>query len=309
MLTINKTFLNESEKQSFVLECEEQFESDLDRIANSILEEDGVRFVTLAGPTCSGKTTTAATLIRDLNKAGRRVRLVSIDDFFRDRTELLEEAKAEGRKEPDFETVRAIDFELLSECVEKISRGERVRLPIFDFTLGSRRGYEEFDASMYDVALFEGIQAIYPEVTDLFRHYHTKSIYVSVADDVTVNGVFFSSRMVRFLRRLVRDYFFRASTPEYTFKLWKNVSANEDANILPYADAADIKLDSFLPYELFVIKDYAIPLLREIPDSSEYKAEAAAIIESLLQLETIDSHYVPDSSVFREFIGPKKGKA
>ena len=305
MLTVSKTFLSEADKQDFVLQFEAKFEAELDRVARAIREEAGLKVVTLSGPTCSGKTTTAATLIRDWESYGTRVRLISIDDFFRDRTELYAEAKAEGRDQPDFETVRAIDFELLQECVEKINSGETVSLPLFDFTEGRRIGYDNFDSASYDVVLFEGIQAIYPEVTELFKHYHHKSIYISVADDVTVNGVFFSSRKVRFLRRLVRDYLFRAAAPEYTFTLWRNVARNEDINILPFSDNADIKLNSFLPYELFVIKPYALSLLRALPEGSQYAEEAAQIIANLEKLDTIGSDYVSDESVFREFIGPR----
>lgn len=306
MVAIDKTFKDESDKLKFILQSEEQFEDELDRVARAIREEEGLKVVTLSGPSCSGKTTTAATLIRDWGRDGQRVRLISIDDFFRSRAELYAQAKAEGRDEPDFETVRAIDFELLRECVENISRGGIVRQPVFDFTLGRRTRFDEFNAADYDVVLFEGIQAIYPEVTALFSHYRHKSIFVSVADDITVNGIYFSRRKVRFLRRLVRDYTYRAASPEYTFQLWRNVARNEDKNILPYADNADVKLNSLLPYELFVIKPYALSLLHTLPRDSEFRGEAEGIIERLEKLETIDSAYVPDGSVFREFIGPKK---
>lgn len=308
MLTINKTFTDENDKLRFVSESEARFIAELDRVAQAVREEEGLKVVTLSGPSCSGKTTTAETLIYDWNKLGKRVLVISIDDFFRDRTDLLAEAKSSGHDEPDFETVRAIDFALLSDCVEKINRGEVVTLPRFDFTKGKRGGYEDVNSADYDVVIFEGIQAIYPEVTELFRHYRHKSIFVSVADDVLLNGVYFSRRKVRFLRRLVRDYNFRASSPEYTFRLWSNVARNEDKNILPFADSADITLNSFLPYELFVIKSYAIPLLRAVPAESEYAAEAEQIISRLEKLDDISSDYVPDESVFREFIGPRAGK-
>jgi uridine kinase len=306
MVIFDKTFKDESEKLNFIMEAEERFESELDRVARAIRDEEGLKVVTLSGPSCSGKTTTAATLIRDWGRDGQRVRLISIDDFFRDRDDLYAEAKAEGLDEPDFETVRAIDFELLQECVENISHDGIVRQPVFEFTLGRRTGFDEFCAADYDVVLFEGIQAIYPEVTALFKHYRHKSIFVSVADDITIGGIYFSRRKVRFLRRLVRDYTYRAASPEYTFQLWRNVARNEDKNILPYEDNADVKFNSLLPYELFVIKPFALPLLYALPKDSEFRYEADGIIEKLEKLETIDSAYVPDLSVFREFIGPKE---
>jgi Uridine kinase len=306
MLTVYKAFDEESDKRDFIYECEDRFEAELDRVAREIRDEEGLKVVTLSGPTCSGKTTTASTLTRDWGRANQRVRLISIDDFFRNRAELVAEAKAEGRDAPDFETVHAIDFDYFNECVDNISRDRMVRSPIFDFTSGMRSGYDEFNAADYDVVLFEGIQAIYPEVTALFRNYRHKSIFISVADDLDLNGIVFSRRKVRFLRRMVRDFTYRAASPEYTYTLWQNVARNEDKNILPYADNADVKIDSLLPYELFVIKPFALSLLRAIPENSVYREDAEQIIAKLEKLDTIDADMVPVDSVFREFIGPRR---
>ena len=202
--------------------------------------------------------------------------------------------------------MRAIDFDYFSECVDNISNNRTVASPVFDFTLGKRGGYDSFDAADYDVVLFEGIQAIYPEITALFRNYRHKSIFISVAEDLNLNGMYFTRREIRFLRRLVRDFTYRAASPEYTYELWENVSANEDKNILPFADNADVTVDSLLPYELFVIKPFALTLLRAIPEQSPYFADARLKIAKLNRLETINSDIVPPDSVFREFIGPRR---
>ncbi len=306
MLTIYKNFNSFSDKRDFVYESEDAFEAELDRVAREIRDEEGLKVVTLSGPTCSGKTTTAATLIRDWGRAGQRVRLISIDDFFRDRADLHAEAEAEGRNSPDFETVRAIDFDYFSKCVDDISNNRLVRLPVFDFTTGKRGGYEEFNAAEYDVVLLEGIQAIYPEITALFHHYRHKSIFISVARDLMFNGMLFSRREIRFLRRLVRDFTYRAASPEYTYELWENVVRNEDVNILPFIDTTDITVDSLLAYEPLVIAPFALTLLRAIPENSPFASDAAQKIAKLEKLQTIDADIVPSDSVFREFIGPRR---
>ena len=148
----------------------------------------------------------------------------------------------------------------------------------------------------------EGRQAVYPEVTE---HIHCgyKSVQISVATDVEVNGSFFTSRQVRFLRRMIRDSKFRGAPPEVTFGMWKGVSENEDLHIMPFAGQYDIELDSYMEYEPFMIKNIAMKLLESIPEGNEYYRKAEEIRAKFEGFFHISSDYLPERSVYHEFLG------
>ena len=154
-----------------------------------------------------------------------------------------------------------------------------------------------------DIYVIEGIQAVYPEVTARLGDY--RSIFISVTDDVSVNGVTFGRHEVRLLRRIVRDYNFRGATPEFSFHLWDGVRRNEEKNIFPNAGNCDFYLNSFLPYELFVLRKHALPLLADVPLTSVHRPAADALTEKLSALPGLpfDDRTIPQNSVFREFIG------
>lgn len=291
--------LTEEEKRAFVIECEEKFEKQLDEASSYILSKKNCKIVTLSGPTCSGKTTTAERFIAAIEATGAMTAVISIDDFYRSRAILEAEAK-DGK--PDFDSVSSIDLEYLSFCVEQIKKGESFKLPKFDFKAGERTGFIEFDPNKYGIIIFEGIQAIYPEVTSLFGGAYT-SVYISVSNDISVNGQLFTSREVRFMRRIVRDYLFRGAHPEFTFGHWENVAHNEDINIIPYGPGAELVIDSFMEYEPFMIKDTLEAVLKKVAPESRYYKDAEIITDKLKCLFDIKTEYLPENSVYREFLG------
>jgi len=302
MIEYGMNFLDEDEKEAFVHECELDFTRRLTESVSSVAEDGKIKLVTLSGPTCSGKTTTANALVNEFAKRRRRVCIISADDYFRERRDLVEEALQAGTP-LDLDSVKAIDLNELSKTVENIERGRTLCVPTFDFKVGGRVGYKEIDPSEFDVILFEGIQAVYPEVLSLFGGIPFKSIFISVQDDISVNGKELTKRQIRFLRRMVRDYRFRNTPPEITFKVWDGVVANEIRSIDPYSDNADVKINSFMKYEPFMLKIPVLELLNRITKDSEYRGIADRIANFFKGMQAITPLYLPNESVYREFLG------
>lgn len=300
MFVYDTVFQNDNEIHAFVYEAEEKYKKQIIKIADSIRHHSGIQFLTLAGPTCSGKTTTSYILENELAKTGITVKIISIDDFYRDRDDISDDEK------PDYESISAIDFDIFSDCVSKIRNGETAYLPKFDFKLGHRTAFEPHTPVSHEIVIFEGIQAIYPEITATLPKKSSKSIYISVDDDVCAYGTFFDKREVRFLRRLVRDYLFRNASPERTLELWKGVVANEDKNIIPYGHKADYIINSFLQYELGVIKPFALKTIHYHSDKTCEMDLYQKLCEKFKNIPEIPEYFVPADSVFREFIGKSR---
>ena len=301
MIKLTKQYLKSNPAKELIRECELAFEARLDEVCSSVIS-DGTKIIALSGPTCSGKTTTADKLTRELTASGADVHLVSIDNFFRPRDVLNREAEMQNGN-IDYDSVDAIDLELLSERTASIIAGEPTELPIYDFTLGRAETTEMVDPSEHSVFIFEGIQAIYPEVTALFGDRY-KSLYICVDDDLWVDDSYISKRELRLYRRLVRDYKFRGAEPEFTFFLWRSVAANEDKSILPYSDTVDIKINSFMAYEIFLMKSVLPEVLSLVPEDNIYYPKAYEILRKLEGIEdVITPDMVPKNSVLREFIG------
>ncbi len=301
MFVYNTIFKNDDEIRAFIQSAEDHYKKQVLDIAECVADDEHIRFLTLAGPTCSGKTTSSYILEREFEKRGISTKIISIDDFYRSRYDIADD------EDPDYESVTAIDLAYFKECVDKILAGETVMLPYYDFVKGYRSKYIPHTPSAHEIIIFEGIQAIYPEILATLPKDSTRSIFISVDEDVTAYGTFFEKREVRFLRRLVRDFLFRSATPERTLELWHGVVENEDKNILPYEDNADYIINSFLPYELGVIKPYVLSKISYdmTNDSERYLYES--IKKEFENIVEIPSRFVPSDSVFREFIGKENG--
>ena len=156
MFIYDAVFKNDEEIRAFVSEAEEKYKTQILKIADHIKNTPDVRFLTLAGPTCSGKTTTSYILEHELGKCGITVKIVSIDDFYRDRDDISDDEK------PDYESISAIDFEVFTECIAQILSGKTAYLPKFDFQLGHRTEFVPYTPAAHEIVIFEGIQDIYP---------------------------------------------------------------------------------------------------------------------------------------------------
>ncbi len=300
MKTINITFKNEQEKIDFVNACEKDFECRLDKAVKEIVSS-GVSNILLSGPTCSGKTTTANKLIDEFHEVGKAVTVISIDDFFHER----DDARTVKENEKlDYDSVDVLDLPLLRDCIKNAKAGNNIKVPVFDFVSQSRIGYNAHYITEDEVVLFEGIQAVYPEVTSSFED-PFMGIFINVNEDVELNGVFFSRDDIRLIRRLVRDRKFRGATADFTFYLWESVRENEDKSIYPNKNICSVQLDSYMGYELFLIKPYIINVLSEVAPDGKYYGIAKELMEKFVSLDEIKYEYIPENSLYTEFLGKK----
>jgi len=297
--TAKLTFSSEKELIEYVNGCEDAYLADVKRACEISL---GGKLITLAGPTCSGKTTTSLILDREFEKRGKTLHTVSIDDFYIDR-DILDARCREKGIPLDYDSPSTIDFEYFGRVIEAIEKKGKVTLPRFDFTVGKRTGYYDISCTDSDVFLFEGIQAVYPECTSLLSGHEYTALFISVGDKIDYDGTVFGQRELRLLRRLVRDCRTRNTSAEKTLSLWEGVCKNEDVHIFPNLTDEHTYIDSSLPYEVSVIKPFALELLCSIEKSSPHFEKAAKLIAKLENVPTIDEKYVPSGSVFREFIG------
>lgn len=293
---------DENAKTLFAATCEIEFRKSVAFAANTALERNGLRFIALAGPTCSGKTTTAGIFAKKLTESGKNVRTVSIDNFFRDRELLTAEAMRSGTP-VDMDSAKAIELDGLARFVDCIENGRTGSMPLFDFETGKRSGYRDITPQENDVFIFEGIQAVYPEVVSLFPKKHLLRIFISVTDGIDSPFGVWLPREIRLLRRLVRDSRFRNTDAETTLLHWDGVAKNEIKNIEPYRDGCDIQLDSGMAYELPVLKRPALALLDTVKPMSRQYIRARMLYEKLDGFPDMSEDNVPSDSVLREFIG------
>jgi len=295
MITIQHSIESTRSAKQFVDLCESEFENKLTDTVDAVLDGGKSKIITLSGPTCSGKTTTAKKLTGEIEKRGYTARVISIDDFYKD--------NLRAEEEPDLESAAALDLESFGDFTAKIFAGRSARLPKYDLGTGFRRDFEDFVPNENDIYIFEGIQAVYPEITCHLKDH--KSLFISVEEDVRVNGVQFDKHEVRFIRRLVRDNLFRRTGFEMTLKLWKAVRENEEKNIFRNAENVPYRINSFLPYELFIVGKYFIPEALKLGEKLEKMQSILSIKEKLEKTtnEYVTEDMIPKGSMFREFIG------
>lgn len=287
-------------KEDFIAQCEKAYRSQLDKVSEKICASSGRILVMLAGPSSSGKTTTANILKKDCEKNGRHAVVISLDDFYRDQTErfYFEDGTV------DYETVKSLDTDYIVKCMENLLHKGEAEIPCFSFKTKCREGYNEIRVFEDEVIIVEGLHALNPVITDCLEKENMIKLYVSVSSRIYKDGsVFFTKRDMRFTRRLIRDYHFRNSSIENTFYLWKGVRMGEDRYLFPFSCRADIKIDSIHPYEVCIFKDIAVKLLDHIGSDSIYYPSACELKNKLLQFSSLSEKDVPENSLLKEFIG------
>lgn len=287
--------------EKLIEQSERHYAEQLDRAAKSIFDDRKKRIVMLAGPSASGKTTTAELIKSRLEHLGARAFTVSLDDFYHDQRDAL--VGEDGK--PDYESVKALDVELIDSCLEDIINTGSARMPHFDFVSGKRVGFSEpITLGEDDVLIVEGIHALNPEITDGLPQDSLSKLYVSVSSRIASDDgeILMTKRNLRFVRRLVRDYYHRASSVERTYDLWGGVQRGEDKYIFPYSTLAGIKIDSLHAYEPCVFRTLAEPMLESVSKDSVWYSDARAMLEKLSVFSPIPIDAVPESSLLNEFI-------
>ena len=301
MKQVNSAFSSEQDKKSFVLQCEERFGKRLLSVTEKVMES-GADIILLTGPSCSGKTPIADKLIHDFKEIGKEVNVISIDDFFVERND---SRTVELGKKIDYDSIDALDFKLLAQCIESLKQRKSFKTPIYDFVSQKRSGFKEYEVNDNSVFIIEGIQAVYKEITPLFEGESVIGVFANVDEDAMVNGVYFNRDDIRLSRRIVRDRKFRGATADFSLFLWETVRENEDKNIYPNKNVCKLQFDSFLEYELFVLKKYIIEVLADVDASSKYYPKAKELADKFNALCDISFEYAPDSSFYTEFLGKK----
>ncbi len=270
-------------------------------IAQTIYDKGTVRFVLVAGPSSSGKTTFSHRLAIQLKSFGLKPHIIGMDDYFvnRDRTPV----DIDGNF--NFDVIEALDLELFNNDMVDLLNGETIEMPHFDFKSG-RRVYKgdflKFEEN--DILIIEGIHGLNPMTTEQLPDENKFKIYVSALTSLNIdehNRI--PSTDARLLRRMVRDARVRSYTAQETIRSWKKVREGEEMNIFPFQESADAVFNSCLIYELAVIKQFAEPLLLGVRTNEPEYYEAKRLIKFLDYFVGIDPTPVPGNSLCREFVG------
>jgi uridine kinase len=288
--------------QALVARAELRYRNIVNNIAERALDEPGRKIVMLSGPSSSGKTTTARRLADTFTSLGMDTHVISLDDFYLNREQIP--GYAEGN--PDYETVEALDLPYLSETLQSLMSGAETDMPSFDFTVGRRSDkYNTLTLDKNDAVIVEGLHALNPVIASGLDTHRVMKIYINVSSRIYDNKgkIILNRRNIRFVRRMIRDYNFRASSVNNTFQLWDNVLRGEDLYLFPYKDFADFRINSIHLCEPCLFRDTAIELLESAELDDEFQADARRLINSLKKFQSLSSELVPKDSLLREFIG------
>ncbi len=295
-------FSDRSEIERFLEKCERDFEKKLTLTLNRLIDSGDTRVITLSGPTCSGKTTAAKKIVSELEKYGKNVHVISLDDFYYDNAVLHRLSSDKGHDVVDYDSPDTIDLSAFANFRDKLFGSGEAECPVFDFVQGKRIGYRRIPCDKSSIFVFEGIQALYPQVTSLLPADKHRSVYISPESGISLGEEIFKPTELRLFRRLVRDSIFRNTPAELTFRLWGGVRKNEDENILPYVGLCEFRIDSSFPYELSVLKPYLIRLFSDMEEGSEYRDRAEDILRRIEDAPEIPSELIGAESLYREFV-------
>ncbi len=298
--SINNTIGNGKIK-SFIKSCELVFNLNISNTVNEITNNRNIKFVLIAGPSSSGKTTTTKRLSQYLVAKGFNPICISIDDFFLER----EETPKDENGNYDFECLGAIDIELFNKVLNGLLNQEEVILPTFNFVTGKKM-YGNVKTKMTDnsIILIEGLHALNDELLPTIDNKLKYKIYLSPFIPLNIDKHNYISTIdLRLIRRIIRDNRTRNLNVNDTIKLWQNVRRGEEKYIFPYIHQADTIINTALPYEIGVEKVYIEPLLRSVSVESNYYEEAIRLLSFLKVFYPITSEYVNRDSILREFIG------
>ena len=291
--------------QVMIDEVEDSYRDYLRIVAHNIVKHYRMaKICMLAGPSSSGKTTTAHLLQKYLLEVGLKATIVSMDDFYLG----TEQTPTLPGGEKDYETVNALDIALVQQCLSSIIQDGSCMLPAFDFMTGQRSlNIRPLDVRDHGFVIMEGIHALNPIFTKNLPAGSAIKLYVSVKQQIKdANGEVISPMDIRLVRRIARDVQFRNTSAERTLSMWENVERGEDKYIRPYRLSADYTVNSIHIYEPCVLRSSVIPLLRAIPEDSPYYRKARDLDARLMRFEPVDPELVPENSMLREFLGPKK---
>ena len=299
---LNKTIGNGKIKD-FIKSNELMFSLDIAKVVDNIISNHDIKFILIAGPSSSGKTTTNSKIASYLEALGYDTIKISLDDYFVNR----EDTPKDENGKYDFECLEAIDVKLFNEDLQKLLNGEEISLPVYNFISGKRE-YPKNKVKLKENSIFliEGLHALNDKITEGIDNKYKYRIYLSPFIPINIDMHNYVSTLdLRLLRRIVRDNRTRGYDCLKTIDNWQSVRNGEEKYIFPYIHQADVIINTALAYEVGVLKVYVEPLLLSVGVDSIYYEEARRLIGFLNQFFPIPGEYVTDDSILREFIGGK----
>lgn len=298
--SLNKK-IEDGKIRELVMVSEALHEKKIAYIADNITNKHGVKMVLIAGPSSSGKTTFSKRLSIQLRVNGFVPVPISLDDYFVNR----EDNPKDENGEYDFESILSLDLKTLNEHFIKLLNGEEVEIPSYNFKTGRREWHgNKLRLPKNGILIVEGIHALNPKLTEKVKEENKYKIYISALTQLNLdNHNRIHTTDVRKIRRIVRDYLSRGYGGEDTLKMWPSIKRGEKKNIFVYQEDCEDMFNSTLVYELSVLKPFALKELNKIKKDSPVYAEAYRLKSFLSFFKEIPMEYVPENSIFREFIG------
>ena len=290
-----------NQMNDLILVQEAEQERRIAEIARDIVNRGGVKFVMIAGPSSSGKTSFSHRLSIQLRTLGLTPHPIAVDDYFVNR----EDTPLDENGNYNFECIEAIDTKGFNEDMTKLLAGERVELPDFNFKIGRREYNGRYmQLGPEDVLVIEGIHGLNPKMSYSLPDESKYKIYISALTSINIDE---HNRIpttdARLLRRMVRDARTRGADAARTIGMWPSVRRGEEENIFPFQEQADAMFNSVLIYELACLKPFAEPLLFQIEKDSPAYYEAKRLLKFLDYFLSVPSEFLPNNSICREFVG------
>ena len=284
-----------------ILAHEAMMEKKIGDIAEEIVNRQGVRFIMIAGPSSSGKTTFSQRLSAQLLSCGLHPHAISTDNYFKNRSDTPRDENGQY----DFESLGAMDVEQFNLDMTRLLKGETVEIPQFNFKKGTREYNGDYlTMGAQDVLVIEGIHCLNDQFSYALPKESKYRIYISCLTTLNIDDHnYIPTSDARLLRRIERDARTRGYSARATIQMWPSVRNGEENNIFPYQDSADMVFNSALIYEIALLKPYVEPLLFGVPRDCEEYLEAKRLLKFLNYFLPIPADRVPQTSLMREFIG------
>ena len=288
---INNKLLNDL--NNYISVCEHNYKSQMEKIVEYFKINSEIKFILLAGPSSSGKTTTARLLKECLEQNGFNAKSISLDDFFVERvdTPLWDNGK------PNYESVDSIDWKLFSTCAHNLQTQGKSVMPTYDFITGTKSYNTELSLKQNDVIIIEGLHSLNPIIDNFIQAKNSLKIYLAPSimylrdDEEIMNEI-----TLRFFRRLIRDVYTRGSTPDKTLNEWDDVRRGEKLYIDPYKSTANFSINSSHPYEVAIYKS----IIKEL--NLEQNERMKPLLKPFDNFVAIDKKSVPKDSLIQEFV-------
>lgn len=287
--------------KGFMESCELYFNDQIRIACEEIIRTNERKFIMIAGPSSSGKTTTTRVLGSYLRSKGYDPICLSTDDYFVER----ENNPKDSNGNYDFECLQAVDIELLNSQLLSLLKGEEVNVPMFNFITGKKEYHNHYiKLKENSIILIEGLHSLNSDLTPSIPERYKYKIYLSPFIPLNIDRHNYISTLdLRLIRRIVRDNRTRGHDVSSTLRSWESVRSGEERYIFPYVHQANIVINTALPYEVGVLKVFAEPLLLSVKTDSVYYEEARRLLKFLRGFYSISSELVDKNSILREFIG------